>query len=380
MMSVVSAVLVLAAVAVLDAAHAPETRKHQGVPSVAVSKANGRMWCTYYADPLGGENHLNYCVLATSADDGRSWKEVLVADPDGEGLKRAFDPEVWIAPDGKLRWTWTERTLDPEKTDVTNPWNGLTNTASDMLFVAELDAENEPKAPYPAGRPVLRGVMMCKPTVVANGDWVFPLCEWGGAPSSKFYATRNGRDFRYLGGVTLPKDWRQFDEQQMVELSDGRWWALIRTASGLCESVSRDGGKTWSDPVKSTLGHPNSRLFVSKLPSGKLLLVKHGKIGEWPEGGKWKVRRDLRAFVSSDDGRTWDGGLLLDARTGVAYPDGDVGADGRIVVVYDHNRTAEKEILMARFTEADVCRADEPSRTVELRRTVSRPAPSRVSK
>ena len=47
-----------------DAAHAPETRKHQGIPSVAVSKANGRMWCTYYCDPLGGENHLNYCVLA----------------------------------------------------------------------------------------------------------------------------------------------------------------------------------------------------------------------------------------------------------------------------------------------------------------------------
>lgn len=353
--------------------HAPETRKHQGIPSVAVSKVNGRMWCTYYADPLGGENHLNYCILATSADDGKSWKEVLVADPDGDGLKRAFDPEVWVAPDGKLRWTWTERTLDPAKTDLKNAWNGYTNVGSDTLHVAELDAENEPTAPYPPVRALMRGVMMCKPTVVKSGDWVFPLCEWSGAPSSKFYATRDGRTFRYLGGITLPKDWRQFDEQQMVELSDGRWWALVRTSFGLCESYSSDQGVTWSEPVRSRLGHPNSRLFIAKLPNGKLLLVKHGKIGEEPEGGKRKVRKNLRAFVSSDDGRTWEGGLLLDARPGIAYPDGDVGTNGVITVVYDHNRMDEKEILLAQFTEADACSASDSSHRVELQHPVSRP-------
>ena len=365
-----SVVLVLAAVAALDAAHAPETRKHQGVPSVAVSKSNGRMWCTYYADPLGGENHLNYCVLATSADDGRSWKEVLVADPDGEGLKRAFDPEVWIAPDGKLRWTWTERTLDPEKTNVRNAWNGLTNVESDMLHVVELDAENEPSAPYPPVRALMRGVMMCKPTVTGSGEWIFPLCEWGGAPSSKFYVTRNGRDFECRGGVTLPEEWRQFDEERAVELSDGRWWALIRTKTGLCESYSSDRGRTWTAPVVSKLGHPNARLFITRLPSGNLLLVKHGKIGEEPEGGTWKVRKDLLAFVSSDDGKTWEGGLLLDGRTGVAYPDGDIAKDGMITVVYDHNRTKEKEILMARFTEEDARRGENVSGRVLLRQRV----------
>lgn len=356
-----------------DATHAPATRKHQGIPSVAVSKTNGRMWSTWYADPLGGENHLNYCVLATSTDGGGTWKEVLIADPDGAGLKRAFDPEVWIAPDGKLRWTWTERTLDPEKTDLKNDWNGYSNVASDTLHMAELDAENEPVAPYPPVRALMRGVMMCKPTVVKSGEWIFPLCEWGEAPSTKFYSTRDGRTFEFRGGVTLPEEWRQFDEEQMVELSDGRWWVLIRTKTGLCESYSSDRGRTWSAPVESKLGHPNSRLFITKLPSGNLLLVKHGKIGEQPEGVKWKVRKDLRAFVSSDDGRTWEGGLLLDERTGVAYPDGDVAKDGTITVVYDHNRTKEKEILMARFTEENARRGENVSSSVRLRQPVSRP-------
>ena len=125
--------------------------------------------------------------------------------------------------------------------------------------------------------------------------------------------------------------------------------------------------------MESKLGHPNSRLFITKLPSGNLLLVKHGKIGEQPEGGKWKVRKDLRAFVSSDDGRTWEGGLLLDERTGVAYPDGDVAKDGTITVVYDHNRTKEKEILMARFTEENARRGENVSSSVRLRQPVSRP-------
>ena len=89
--------------------HHVNNRAHVGIPSVAVSQKNGRMWATWYAGVTPGEDSNNYAVLATSADNGHTWKEVFVADPDGLGPRRAFDPEVWIAPDGLLRWTWTER-------------------------------------------------------------------------------------------------------------------------------------------------------------------------------------------------------------------------------------------------------------------------------
>jgi len=45
---------------------------------------------------------------------------------------------------------------------------------------------------------------------------------------------------------------------------------------------------------------------------------------------------------------------MLDERSNVSYPDGDQGADGRIYVVYDRNRKAEREVLVASFTEADI--------------------------
>jgi hypothetical protein len=88
--------------------------KFQGIPSLARSP-KGRLWAVWYASPSGGEDQNNYVVAVTSGDDGRAWSEaVLAIDPDREGPVRAFDPEIWLDPNGKLwlfyahpkRWAW----------------------------------------------------------------------------------------------------------------------------------------------------------------------------------------------------------------------------------------------------------------------------------
>ena len=71
-------------------------------------------------------------------------------------------------------------------------------------------------------------------------------------------------------------------------------------------------------------------------------------------------------FLSEDEGQTWYGGLLLDGRTGVSYPDGVQAPDGRIYVIYDYSRTGEREILMARYTEQDVAEGRRASDAAEL--------------
>ena len=92
---------------------------------------------------------------------------------------------------------------------------------------------------------------------------------------------------------------------------------------------------------------------MRRLKSGTLLLIKHGAIDE-------KVSREkLMAFVSDDDGATWTGGLMIDDRDHVTYPDGVQAADGTIYVVYDYNRTPDGVIQLAVFTEDDV-RAGKP--------------------
>ena len=88
--------------------HAVTHRKFTGIPSLCVTP-KGRLWATWYAGPTPGEDANNYIVLSTSADGGETWKEVVIADPDGKGPSRYFDANLWITPDGRLQWNWAER-------------------------------------------------------------------------------------------------------------------------------------------------------------------------------------------------------------------------------------------------------------------------------
>ena len=350
--------------------HRSEIRAHVGIPSIAVSPVNGRMWVTWYNGKHRGEDLYNYVSLATSADGGKHWTEVLVADPDEDGPKRSFDPELWISPDGKLRWTWTERMCDPSKGDPTKDYGlDVGDEKTDVVKMATLSAEDEPDLPIEMCE-VGRGVMMCKPIVLGNGEWLMPLAHWYGDPSACFYVSADGgRTFRYRGGATIPKEARLFDEHQAVERENGDIVVFIRSnwdpKLHPWMSVSKDRGRTWNDPVCASYQHTSSRVFVSRLRSGKWLLVKNGPID------KNVGRRELTAYLSGDEGRTWAGGLLLDGRENVSYPDGQQLSDGSIVVVYDRNRLADKEILFAKFTEEDVLAGTDVSGRLSLRNVIT---------
>ena len=114
----------------------------------------------------------------------------------------------------------------------------------------------------------------------------------------------------------------------------------------------------------------NSRMCVRRLPSGKLLQIFNDAGDAWPE--RYTMRTNLTARLSDDDGRTWTGGLLLDERAPVAYPDADVMPDGSICAIYDHDRQGAGEILFARFTEQDILAGKPVSKQCVLKRIVDR--------
>lgn len=333
--------------------HSVTNRAHVGIPSLAVSKG-GRLWATWYTGVTPGEDQNNYVVLSTSGDRGKTWKEVLTVDPDAEGPRRTFDPELWIAPDGKLRWFWADRVM---------PYN---NVASDALWMLVLDdPESETSAWHPPAR-IAHGVMMDKPIALSTGEWALPVCTWFSDNSSKMIVSADsGRTWSVRGGANIPKKDRTFDEHAFVERKDGSLWALARTTYGIAESVSTDRGKTWPDMTPAPLAHTSSRFFITRLASGNLLLVKHGPLHT--KTG----RSHLTAYLSKDDGRSWEGGLLLDERKGVSYPDGQQAADGLIRVIYDYDRTGARQILFAAFREEDAAAGKPVSDAVRLRQVVS---------
>ncbi|MDO4628195.1 MAG: sialidase family protein [Planctomycetia bacterium] len=321
-----------------DDVHQPSNRFFTGIPSIAIAK-NGRMWATWYTGPTACEDPTNYAVLSTSTDGGKNWKEVYVSDPDGLYGRRVFDPEVWITPDGRLFWTWTDRVGDL-----------YSDPKDDQLWLLELDSEKEPTNPNPTPRCIGTGIMMCKPIVLSTGEWLFPVARWFDEVSARVLVTTDGgKTFTERGGASLPKQNRAYDEHTIVEKRNGDLWMLIRSSggNGMFESFSKDRGKTWTPAVPARIKHTSSRFFITRLESGALLLVKHGPIDQ--DVGRIK----MMAFISDDDGETWKGGLMIDSWI-VSYPDGCQAADGMIYVTYDCHRRREREIHFSPFTEAEV--------------------------
>jgi hypothetical protein len=226
---------------------------------------------------------------------------------------------------------------------------------------------------------------------MSSGEWVLPVSIW---PRSKMNVlleegwTENplkgahpelddrrgahvmvsadeGRTWNLRGMVKYPSP--SFDEHLVIEKNDSTWWMTARTGQGIWQSFSADRGFTWSDP-ELFQPHVDSRHFIVRLSSGNLLLVRHGTTDK-----KLKSRSHLRAFISTDDGATWRGNLLLDKRTGISYPTGFQAPDGYIYISYDHQRSREGDVLMARFNEEDILAEKTVSKRGELQMRISKP-------
>ena len=315
--------------------YSDEVRMFQGIPSLERAPG-GRLWATWYGGGVTEDRH-NYIMLATSGDDGKTWSDLkMVIDPDGDGPVRAFDPCPWVDPEGKLWLFWCQATRGGGGDPVT------------YAMTTENPEEGDPTWSEPQF--IHDGVMMCKPTALSGGAWLLPTAIWGRDESCRIVAsTDRGVTWKLRGAASVPerKD-RNCDEPMLIERKDGTLWLLVRTGYGIGESTSADGGRTWTPVMPWSVKHTTSRFFIRRLRSGNLLLVKHGALDQ--RAG----RSHLTAYLSDDDGKTWQGGLLLDERGGVSYPDGAQAEGGCIYIIYDFDRTGEKFIHMAVFTEADI--------------------------
>ena len=109
---------------------------------------------------------------------------------------------------------------------------------------------------------------------------------------------------------------------------------------------------------------PDSRFFIRRLASGDLVLVYHDDP---------RARRRLTAWISRDEGASWQGGLLIDERDGVSYPDGQQDADGRLHLIHDFDRYGQRQICYSCVTPEEIL-AGRLSRPDSFSRPGDRPA------
>ena len=312
---------------------------------------DGRIWACWVA---GGDSPKAFFVLASSDDDGETWsKPRLVVDTHSPDLPRPRSTLVgnlWTDPLGRL-WLIFDQSME-----MFDGRGGV------WTSICENPDADQPTWSKP--KRIWHGATLNKPTVLSTGEWMLPISldQRGGLHGFKgafkkldpmrganvFVSTDEGETWQRRGMATFPDpDWH---EHMIVERKDGSLWMLARTAKGVMQSTSTDGGKTWSEASKPAhIEHPVARFHVRRLASGRILLVKHGDKIDAHEG-----RVQLSAWLSDDEGESWQGGLILDERKGISYPDGFQAPDGTIYISYDRNRARDGEILMARFTEEDI--------------------------
>ena len=333
-------------------------RTWQGIPGLERT-AKGRVFASWFSGGDKEPSPQNEVYLCYSDDAAKTFTSPRVMASLKDGT-RCFDPTLWIDPKKRLWYIFNRGNKDTAVHDV-------------HARICD-DADVTPPVFGPEFRVGYEGpyaFRMNKPTVLSSGEWIMPVThavepvkDWFAGPKQLQgvgISTDEGRTWKLHGALKAP-EWAL--ECMITELRDGRLWLLTRTGSGvLWESHSSDKGNHWSEAAPSTIANPGSRFFIRRLSSGNLLLVNHYK---------FKGRSHITARLSTDDGATWNEGLLLDERSGVSYPDGVQDKDGLIWITYDRDRQGDGEILLAKFREEDVIAGRNVSGAVTLKQTISK--------
>ena len=311
---------------------------------------NGRIWSTWIA---GEDGSGAYLVAAYSDDDGLTWSDIqLVIDPHSDDLPLVMNVHcagMWKDPDGNI-FIFYQQSF--------GMWDGM---GANFAIKCENPDSDNPVWSEPFY--VSPGASIKKPIVCSNGEWLLPVSIWERwhitAPlqnahpeidtirgADVYVSNDKGRTWSYRGGLEYSDSC--FNEHSIVELSDHRIMMYSRCENSIKKSYSSDFGKTWTKE-EVAFPHVNSMAAVRKLDDGRLVLVRHGT----DINVATSSRTNLSVFISDDDGVSWKGGLLLDTRTSISYPD-IAFYNNNIYIQYDYNRTTNANIFIAKVNVQEI--------------------------
>ena len=242
--------------------HQTPRRFWQGCPTIQCTP-KGTLFAGWYSGGAGEPSLGNYNLLVRSRDGGLSWSDpLLVIESLREEDILAIDIQLWLDPQGRMWLFWCRRDDHFRQDDPRH------------MFTWALICENpdEPLLRWSAPREIAPGFLRCQPTVLSDGRIL--LCSY---------------------------DWTaKFDETMVLELRNHELLMFARSEQQcIARSVSRDGGRSWSDGARTDLVAPSSRFFIARLPSGSVLRISNNHPEE---------RRNLTAFLS--DGAPGDQTIL----------------------------------------------------------------------
>lgn len=245
--------------------------------------------------------------LRLSPQDSERWTQALRGVTD-EAVERYGGSWVMRSGDGGLTWDV------PVSVPVSSPHGPNRLANGDLLYLGKRLSTSRSELAH--------GLAEGAVAAVRSGD--------------------GGRSWSILGSVPLPDgiDAECFHEPHVVEMLDGRLLGLIRydpnhhdygnrqpgqTDFEMCQTVSTDGGRTWSKA--ESLGFHGSPPHLLRHSRG-FVIASYG-YRQRPYG--------IRAMISADGGESWMYDYIIRAdgpHPDIGYPSSVELSDGSVLTVY----------------------------------------------
>jgi predicted neuraminidase len=140
----------------------------------------------------------------------------------------------------------------------------------------------------------------------------------------------------------------QVIQPTLMTQSDGSLRALMRSKhEQIAESISKDGGRTWSELKLIELPNNNSGIEAVTLKDGRHLLL-YNHTGGRPDRSDGWGRRNVLNLAISEDGAEWKEVATIEKEdTGeFSYPAMIQTSDGLIHMTYTWNRQKVKHVVV----------------------------------
>ena len=275
---------------------------------------DGRFWAMW-SDGPGIEDRVGQVVKYATSKDGLDWSEAKKLTP--------YPPNS--SPDSRFYNTnsregyrYIARGFWQRKEGELLALVTLDEAASHFGPSLELLAFRWDKTAnkwVEAGTVLENAINNFPPKKLPDGNWMMSRRPWN--------YRDEGVDFA-IGGVRGMDDWElhpvpagplQAEEPYWWELPDGRLMALFRdnrVSRFLYRSVSRDNGRTWSQPLRTNFPDAVSKFHGTRLRDGRYVLVSNA----------YPLKRDPLTIAVSEDGMVFDRLFYLvgGEHNGVDYP------------------------------------------------------------
>lgn len=293
--------------------------------STIVELGDGSLLSAWFAGRQEGDNSVEIWTSRRTGHSGWSTPEVVTDFPN----MPCWNPVLFR--DAEKLWLFFKIGPSPRE------WIGAYRTSTD-------GGQTWSDVEYmPAGQ---LGPIRNKPIVLSNGDILAGTSVEagyeGGTPAEAPYRSwaawierspDGGETWHKHGPVTVPGENYGVIQPTLWETDEGNVQMLLRSTDRIgriAESLSTDGGKTWSPARPTELPNPNSGIDAVKLTDGRVVLVyNHTESGRSP----------IHLAVSDDDGRSWRDPLILEEGEGeFSYPAVIQASDGTIHITYTWKR------------------------------------------